>query len=1062
MKRFIICFHLILCISIALCSGLPLFATMNLTGSFNNWDPADTNFQMAQKNEKEYEIVKLFFKGSITFKFNADKNWDINFGAGKKNSLLEKKGKDITFFIPEDGYYRFKIDIDKLKYLITEVPPLDPLPIIKHKKINFVNESIQLDASESLIRTGAKVRSYIWKQPKQNPDKICNCLLKNAAVVSFRLRNPGTYTFYLSIDDGVQSLPRSIQFDVVNKYSLSGDKPFSRSIVEYKGKGIYEWILFSGQTYDHNLTLVRNDKEPVYKSIPLKMLKGQYYLFSYNEPDGQYSIRKESYAEFQFNPDEYPEFKDKKIDQVAVAGAFNGWDPSKDPLTKQSNGSYLLYMRLDEGVHYYKFVVNGKNWIYDKGSQSSLKQADNYGNFNSGVRVGIDAGTFGDIVKDGINPDAVEHSSDEIKYFNMVNDRLLEVKVRVLKDDATAIDISFLDKKSRVMKLNTVHSRFGFDYYSGLIDLSKNFYKLKYYFIIRDKDQKVYLSVKGIQKEKPQEKDFFEADRTVLFPTPDWAKGVFWYQIMIDRFYNGNRKNDPSCVIPWRWDWYKQYKCEEWKQDKFNDKIDGFYGHKGVWSRFYGGDLQGLIKKLDYLKELGVGAIYLNPVFESISHHKYDATDYRHIDDNFGYKGDNKDLNETEDPKTWKWTKTDKLFLKFIQKAHSKGLKVIIDGVFNHAGDHFWAFQDLKKNKENSAYKDWFVVTKWDPFQYEGWAGFSGLPVFKEDENGLVAGVSEHIFNITRRWMDPNKDGDPSDGIDGWRLDVPNEVDQAFWKKWRKLVKSINRNAYITGEIWGKAGAWLKGDQFDAVMNYEFTKRVYRFFIDKSKDFRMSPTEFDRSIKEMLMDHPMQVNLVMQNLMDSHDTDRILSGIMNPDRDFDSKNRLQEGDKYKESVPDERTILIYKLIQLFQFTLPGAPMVYYGDEVGMWGSDDPNNRLPMWWDELMPYDNPKYLINWELHKHIKKLSALRNKYETLRLGSYSSLIADDEKNVYGFQRSLGLENIYVIINNSPVSRKIELELKEKKLMDLLTGLRYAPEKGKYTIDLKPMYGVILK
>ncbi len=379
---------------------------------------------------------------------------------------------------------------------------------------------------------------------------------------------------------------------------------------------------------------------------------------------------------------------------------------------------------------------------------------------------------------------------------------------------------------------------------------------------------------------------------------PQWAKGAVWYQIFPERFRNASSANDPIAervvgnrfedwqVHPWASNWYKLQSWEQTRGDKFYDLI---------WDRRYGGDLVGVIEKLDYLKELGIDVIYFNPVFEGPSLHKYDASTYHHIENNFGNdrEGDWKVMQkEKDDPSTWTFTSADKVFLDLISKAHELGIKVVIDGVFNHCGTEFWAFQDIVKNQQKSAYKDWFDVVSWDnpatpdtnEFDYKGWWGYKGLPEFKEDENGLVEPVKQYVFNITRRWMDPNSDGDPSDGIDGWRLDVANEVHEKFWQAWYQLVKSLNPQAITVAELWDEASERIKSKQFDTTMNYPFAYAVVDFFIDDST--RISVSKFDETLAHLRKIYPAETNHILMNLLDSHDTDRLASMIRNPDRSY--------------------------------------------------------------------------------------------------------------------------------------------------------------------------------
>ena len=262
------------------------------------------------------------------------------------------------------------------------------------------------------------------------------------------------------------------------------------------------------------------------------------------------------------------------------------------------------------------------------------------------------------------------------------------------------------------------------------------------------------------------------------FDTPEWAKHVVWYQIFPERFRNGDPSNDPDGTQKWTSKWFSTLPGETGQ----------FY--KDVWSRRYGGDFQGILWSLPYLRKLGVNAIYLNPIFKANDLHKYDTTDYRHVDDTFGFKGDLDEIKgETDDPATWQWSKTDKLFLSFLAEAHRQGFKVIIDGVFNHVGRANWAFQDVMKNGRNSKYADWFDVTSWQPFHYRAWDGNDGaLPIWRKDpETGAwcMGRLRTHYGDHTAAWL-AMPDGDPSKGVDGFRLDVPNEVPSAFWRDWRR------------------------------------------------------------------------------------------------------------------------------------------------------------------------------------------------------------------------------------------------------------------------------------
>ena len=581
---------------------------------------------------------------------------------------------------------------------------------------------------------------------------------------------------------------------------------------------------------------------------------------------------------------------------------------------------------------------------------------------------------------------------------------------------------------------------------------------------------------------------------------PEWAKTAVWYQIFPERFANGDKNNDPTPhdmegawpystpkgwqISPWTSDWFK---LQPWEKANGHD----FYWNNGV--RRYGGDLQGVIDHLDYLKKLGITAIYFNPLFESPSHHKYDTGMYHHIDNNFGPnpKEDEK-IWATEDPgnpTTWKWTSADSLFLRFISKAHKMGFKVIIDGVFNHVGTSFWAFKDVVKNQQNSKYKNWFNIKSWDDpntpqneFEYEGWNGVKDLPEIKKDPvYGLEKDFGEHIHTIVKRWMDPNGDGNTSDGIDGWRLDVAEKVNISFWKMFRNWVKEENPNSYITGEIWWEnwqinqmfdASPWLQGDSFDGVMNYKFACAVKNFIADQ-KD-QISPEAFTDSIRALQKDYPPENLYALQNLLDSHDVDRISSQIVNPDRWYDHYASAKDNKNYNERKPDKTEIQKQKLAVAIQMTMPGAPMVYYGDEAGMWGGDDPDCRKPMVWPN-MKYEtesvdplsrqrpaDPVYFDN-DMFNWYKNLISIRENNKALSLGDLEFFLTDNSNKILGYKRVLKNKTIFVIINNKNENSEVEINFDKYakltgQLTDLITGTTIKNNNNIYKVKLSP-FGV---
>ncbi|RYZ49258.1 MAG: alpha-amylase, partial [Chitinophagaceae bacterium] len=458
---------------------------------------------------------------------------------------------------------------------------------------------------------------------------------------------------------------------------------------------------------------------------------------------------------------------------------------------------------------------------------------------------------------------------------------------------------------------------------------------------------------------------------------------------------------------------------------------------------------------------------------------KYDALTYHHVDPTFGPdpEGDKK-LIATENPldtATWVWTKADLLALKLIEEVHKRKMYIIFDGVFNHLGVKNFAFQDVEKNQQASPYKDWFMVDSWrdsakgTTFRYKGWFGVKTLPELKEDSTGIVAGPKQYIFNATQRWMNPMNRG-AKNGIDGWRLDVAYNVGHPFWKDWRKWVKSINPQAYLTAELVDpieKTRPYLSGDEFDATMNYNFAFLVHDFFVQDST--ASSVTQFDAGLKSLREAFGDGVALNMQNLMNSHDATRLASAVANPDGKkfgdwgaYFNWSQKSNNRSYNARKPTAEQRQKQKLIIAFQMLYLGSPMFFYGDEAGMWGANDPDCRKPMVWPEMAystetfnpnqtTHDPDEVAFDHDLFNWYKTFIGLRQQSKALRLGSFTTLATDNANKLYAFMRSYGKEEVMVIVNrsNKPVSFTHPL-LASKAYTNALT-------KGVVTkVEVKPM------
>jgi neopullulanase len=456
--------------------------------------------------------------------------------------------------------------------------------------------------------------------------------------------------------------------------------------------------------------------------------------------------------------------------------------------------------------------------------------------------------------------------------------------------------------------------------------------------------------------------------------TPHWVKQAIFYQIFPDSF---------ARTIPDQQRFLLDAPLEAWDAPP-------------TVQRYKGGNLWGLIDRLDYLQDLGITALYLNPIFQSACNHRYHTHDYYQVDPLLGG-------NEA--------------FLELLKQAHQRNLKVILDGVFNHASRGFLFFNDILEHGPNSPWVDWFIIKKWPlsaydgsrPANYESWENLRSLPKFNHDH----LGVREYWMRVAEYWLNV--------GIDGWRLDVPNCITApGFWQEFRQRVKAINPEAYIVGEIFSDATQWLDGTQFDGVMNYPFGRATIAFaaghHVQKAhvrSHYNPAPAldaeGYGTEIRSLLDRYPWEIQLSQLNLLDSHDVAR-LTTIVGGDR---------------SSI---------ELALLLLFTFPGSPNIFYGDEVGLTGSHEPDCRggfpSPDQWD-------------LEIQALYRNLIALRHRYSALRTGDYQILVA--QSSVYVFARILRDQVLIVAVNSGYQVVDCSIRLQDAQ----------TPEKVRSVFCLKP-------
>jgi glycosidase len=593
-----------------------------------------------------------------------------------------------------------------------------------------------------------------------------------------------------------------------------------------------------------------------------------------------------------------------------------------------------------------------------------------------------------------LNLAAVYHEAKS-KYAYMFDRETLHLRLRTARDDVPSVTLVGGDPFRWIQsKEDPTHWEWDktaaflvpmqLEYQTALHDywfvaVQPQWKRIRYAFILEKGDHKILYGSRSFYDLNQQPDAHFETsyyfnfpflNQEDLFQPPAWVKDTIWYQIFPERFADGDSCNNPENSLPW------------------GSEEDTIY-------KFYGGDLQGVIDHLDEIAEFGINGIYFTPIFESPSSHKYDTTNYYKIDPAFG---------------------TNELFGELMEKAHQRGIRVMLDAVFNHYGWFHPFWQDVVKHGRESRYYDCFFIERDPVINFDVEEG--KIPKVSFDERGHLNYatfaftplmpkwntdhplVKEQLFGAIRYWTETYK-------VDGWRLDVSNEVPHAFWREFRQMLKQINPEIYILGENWDNSYPWLMGDQFDGVMNYELTYPIW-FLLGESDRVKQKydVVEYQETINQLLANYPKHNLPVMYNLIDSHDTPRILSIC---------------GDNVDK----------VKLAYVLQFTFAGAPSVYYGSEVGLAGPEGHNRRC-------MPWEASQQ--NLDLRSFVKHLIDLRKKYPILGEVDLKWLLVDSEQQAFIFQKIEENQKLIVVVNTKAdtVTIKIPEELINKKYKELFT------------------------
>jgi glycosidase len=540
----------------------------------------------------------------------------------------------------------------------------------------------------------------------------------------------------------------------------------------------------------------------------------------------------------------------------------------------------------------------------------------------------------------------------------------LVIRLRAKKNDVQFCLVIYHEKydnsKRGKVEMRKTASDELFDYFEAELNVSIK--RFKYMFYLEDNYEVKWYNRNGFFDYMPKWGFFSysyicEAD---VFEEVEWFIGSTVYQIFPDRF----------------------------------SKVSSYIENKGMK---YGGNIKGIISKLDYLIGLGINVIYLNPVFLSGSYHRYDIIDYYELDPVFGEKDELREL---------------------VDLCHGKGIKIIFDGVFNHTADKFFAFKDVLENGEASSYKEWYIVDSFPVVNYpipnyECFSFYGGMPKL----NTANPETARYLFDVVKYWT-------LEFGVDGWRFDAADEVARKFWRDLRREIKALKKDVVLIGEIFDEASSWLEGDQFDAVLNYPVKEFVNDLFAYRSIDVEL----FKMRINSYIMKFNKKVLNSMVNIISTHDTPRFLT--------------LCCGDKKS-----------FELAVVFQFTFPGVPLVYYGDEVGMEGETDPDCRKPMVWDEG----------KWDrdILDLYRFLIEARKESIALRLGEYSDLCTEGDKGILAYKREHGTDMVVVVMNtnnhNAGVTIGLGNSFRDLRTLEDLRGKKSVPVEGcKIKLSLKPL------
>lgn len=869
----------------------------------------------------------------------------------------------------------------------------------------------------------------------------------------------------------------------------------------------------------------------------------------------------------------------KQVKGVYLTGPFRSWSTGFEEqyrMLPQTDGSFLKVLKLDRSAEIqFKFIVRYEDetfaWLTDP-SQPQRGLAPYNNNYFPAPRElladKLIAKTDGFIDEAALELDAQTVAALD------AGERVVRFKVKMLSGDAEWLEVLFSNGQHMELAPQSTFSVDSINYtsYSGLLTLPDE--SLDSNFIIIAQDSSVLFNIgrKGIIGGDPfataslDQTFTFKYDSqnqqingSDLYQVPLWAVDTTWYQIFPERFRNGDVSNDvvgelPTewaesapllsqlnrTVAPWTGSWFSFTPIEQEMERivrQTQPRLDTREVQRQIiFTRRYGGDIRGIRQMIPHLKNLGINGVYFNPVFDSDSLHRYDTKDYRHVDPKLGpmtlnelglpdlYEDDKRLLaaERLEDPSTWGFTRADKEFILLVNELKASGIRVVIDGVFNHSASDGPLVEDLARKGKRSPYYDWFATSyegepnyysrscqlsefypdkqKYpfaDKIRFDSWAGFCPLINHRQGfPNGAIhPGLQSYIFSVLDRWFKPRTiDGIEFTGVDGIRLDVYADVPASFWRLFRKHLKAINKDALIIAEDWYDGYDMLQGDQADGIMNYRSRTLAESWFINLDQKLRFTPSVARNFIEQRLNGYREHTKHALWTMLDSHDTDRFLSKTIWQNRflspkpfvgnswDNDVVNKPDRGAPYSNDKPGLLEKEFFKGIVAFQMSYVGAPVIYYGAEVGMWGADDPTDRKPMVWDDLAQgqqietqcvthtgtwcLENPSVKFSVEQDKDLmavfQRIIRARSENPSLRRGKLNSNVKvqvngrvltvgtqeADSTWLWGYERAFGEKNFAYYLSNqntSADSQNVSLFtrfLPGRNALELVSGRSY--------------------